>query len=305
MTALIVADPSSPAVKGFQTYLNYLSAVRDYFREAYGTFDRYCQQALTETRRLKGDKTLDRERVRRFLRLAWNTEHLLHESGGEDAEIQRLNNHWAPVQAYYAAYCAAEAAGYVLDRSPPGSHGKALRKVTEYARRLSLPPWDIVAIGALGKDRKGIKVRGLEPGTEIPNNLQSLDVDPAGMIAKCVSAEHKHRINDAWTSRKQAGCYKYEFEPDPTGLLHFLYRLRIKANYREVDVFLAGASERDVLDFGRRLRFLVVLALILCEVVAIRKIGKREFLGFAQEYLDKNPAADVLKRRTKMYERLV
>jgi len=305
MAAMILADNSTTAMKGFRTYLNYLSAVRDRFRETFGSFGRYCEQCLVETRRLKGDRTLDRERIRRFLRLAWNTEHLLHESGSEDAEIQRLNNHWAPVQAYYAVYCAAEAAAYALDGSAPDSHAKALKKVTEYARRLDLPPWDVVCTGPTGKDGSDISVEGLPAGTEIPNNLQLFDVDAAGMIAKCVSAEHKHRIHDSWISRDRSGCYKYQFDPGPTGLLHFLYRLRIKANYREVDVFLAGATEREVLDFGRRLRFLVVLAVILCEIIVIRKIGKRAVLEFAKEYIDRNPAAIVLARRVEMYERLV
>lgn len=305
MAAMGAADSSSRAAKGFRTYLNYLSAVRNLFRETFGSFGSYCEQCLAETRKLQGDRRLDRERIRRFFRLAWNTEHLLHESGTEDAEIQRLNNHWAPVQAYYAAYCAAEAAAYALDGSPANSHAKTLRKVTEYIRRLSLPPWNLVCCGALGEDRSGIALEGVPPGTEIPNNLQLINVDPAGMIARCVSAEHKRRIDDNWTSRKRSGCFKYQFDPGPTGLLHFLYRLRIKANYREVDVFLAGATEREVMDFGRRLRFLVVLALIFSEVIVIRRVRKRTMLTFANEYLDKNPAANVLGRRAKMYDQLL
>jgi len=305
MASVIVEDPSSSAMKGFRTYLNYLSAVRGRFRETFGNFDGYCERCLVATQRLKGNKTLDRERIRRFLRLAWNTEHLLHESGSQDAEIQRLNNHWAPVQAYYAVYCAMEAAAYVLDGSAPDSHAKALKKVTEYVRRLGISPWDIVCTGALGREGFSITVEGVPPGIEIPNNLQLSDVDPAGMIAKCVSAEHKHRISENWTSRERSGCFKYQYDPGPTGLLHFLYRLRIKANYREVDVFLAGASEREVLDFGRCLRFLVVLAIVLLEVIVVRKIGKRAVLEMAEGYLDKNSGATVLARRVSMYKRLV
>lgn len=305
MAPLIVADPSSNAVKGFRTYLNYLAAVRNQFRDTFGSFDSYCERCLVATQRLRGDRTLDRERIRRFLRLGWNTEHLLHDSGSEEAEIQRLNNHWAPVQAYYAVYCAAEAAAYALDGSAPDSHAKALKKVTEYARRLGIPPWDLVCTGVLGREGSSTTVEGLPPGIEIPNNLRLSNVDAAGMIAKCISAEHKHRISDNWTSRERSGCYKYRYDPGATGLLHFLYRLRIKANYREVDVFLAGATEREVLDFGRRLRFLVVLAIVLMEVIVLRKIGKRTFLEMAGEYLDKNSRATVLARRVSMYERLV
>jgi hypothetical protein len=300
---LIASSQPSDALKAFRTYLNYLTAIRTHFRAEYGKYAAYAEVCLLATRRLQGASAIDLRYVERFMRLAWNTEYLLHASDSGDAEIQRLSNHWAPVQAYYAVYCACEAAGYIIDGAKPGSHAKALRKVTDYFKRSGIAPWGIVCTGPRGKGGGGHRVLNLPANLQLPNNLER-DAAPLGLIGRCVRAEHNHRIDGEW-DRATSKCYKYAFDPGETSLLHFLYRLRVKANYRDVDIFLADATDHEVLSFGHNVRFATVALLIYLEIVIMRKIRKRTLLEMGERYLQQNSNAGVLRRRLGLFADLV
>jgi len=91
----------------------------------------------------------DRDQARASLSNAWGTELLLafgHLMTRDD-DLVRLMNNWAVVQAYYAAYHAAQAMIVALGRPRPESHPKTQ---TQFAnlwaeRDLFLPPWSFAA----------------------------------------------------------------------------------------------------------------------------------------------------------------
>jgi|SRR5690625_170328 len=300
MPLILSASSASDALRAFHTYLNYLSAVEQWAMTEFGSWRRYGDACVLATRRLQGIRDPDMYWVGRFLKLAWNTEFLLHASDTRDPEIQRLNNHWAPVQAYYAIYCGCEAVAYLLDGERANSHSKALRKVTEYFGRSGITPWNIVVAGPIGRTRNEASILNLPHGVVIPHNLQRRGVDPLGMIAKCVPAEHRNRVDENW-SKKTSGCRKYQFDPGDTSLLHFLYRLRVKANYRDVDIFLAHSDDEEVIRFGRALRFVTNAALMYLELIAIRKARKRPVLDLGAQYLRSNHRAAALEQRLEYY----
>ena len=64
------------------------------------------------------------------------------------------------------------------------------------------------------------------------------------MIGTCLIAEHKHRISDKY--KKKSGNHKYELDPGPTGILHFLYRLRIKSNYKDAMIMFEPATATKI-----------------------------------------------------------
>jgi len=137
------------------------------------------------------------------------------------------------------------------------------------------------------------------PNVVVPNNLQRQDVDPNGMLARCLLAEHKNRVEDKWQPR--AGL-KYAFDPGDTGLLHFLYRLRVKANYDNVEMFLVDGGPADISAFPILLSRFTMLAMIYLETITMRRIKKRVLVGMAKDYLDRNNDAVMLKRRLDLYE---
>lgn len=287
----------------FSTYWNYLAQLERLLRDQYGDWRKFGRTVLHSTRKLRPDPSLDRHHVRRFLRLAWNTEYLLS-AGGDDPEMLQLANHWAPVQGYYAVYCAAEAAAYALNGSPPGSHRKTLRVMTDYLVKSGPVPWNFAYKGPRGRQGEQDLRRPVNfpEGIEPAHNLRRSGVAPEQVLATCLRAEHDHRIDDGWQDKKTSGCYKYEYEPDDTGLLHFLYRLRTKANYKGVDLFLADVSENQVLGFNRGIQTFVGWTMLLLEVVVLRRIGKNDLTELGEEYLDTNPEAGQLGERIAFYD---
>ncbi len=293
MTAVSFATMSNNEIR-FETYRYYLESINTYLIQEYRRWQTFGHRCAKHTHRLQGMRSPDLPWIERFMKIAWNTEYLLNQ-GFDDTDLIRINNQWVPIQAYYALYSASEALTYVLDGEKANEHRKALKKATAYFVQSGLPPWNIAFHGARGRDRQGHKPDNLSPDISIPNNLQRRDIQPIQMIAKCLKAEHSHRINDLFYKKK--GRYKYQFDPGHTGLLHFFYRLRIKSNYKDVDVFLTQASESDIRSFGTFFGNFCHWTLLYIEIIIARKCRKRVLLDLATKYLEKNSKARMLKQR--------
>lgn len=290
--------PSSESKIKFETYRFYLECYKQHLIDEYHNWQNFALKAFLHSSKLQGIKEFDSSWVERFLKISWNTEYLIT-VGADDPEILRINNQWIPIQSYYAIYAGSEAFSYVLDANKAGSHQKALRKVTDYFVKCGLDPWNKAYQGARGKRGNEHKPVNFLRNIQIPHNLQRRNVSPLEMIAKCLKAEHFHRIDDIWD--KSCGIPKYKFNPHFTGLLHFLYRLRIKSNYEEVDLFISEAPESNIRNFSEALRSLCFWSLLYLEILIIRKCRKKFMIDIGMKYLDINPRAEFLRKRIEFY----
>lgn len=287
----------------FATYLNYLRFFKEHLSDEYESQEALVEQTLKKAASLEPCANPDRKWVQRFLKIAWNTEFLLA-GGVNDPELVRINNQWAPIQAYYLVYAASEALGQLIDGSPPNSHAKALRKTTYFLTKHGLSPWDKVFTGARGKDRCSHRPLNFPENLVVADsNLRRIGVVPVEMIAKCLKAEHSNRIDEY--KRKKNGPFQYAHDPGHTGVLHFLYRLRLKSNYKEVDIFVQETSDYDAYAFFDCLLALSRWTLFHIEVMIIRKLGVAGFAYVAKNYLKINSRAEDLKRRLAHYQSLV
>jgi hypothetical protein len=288
--------PTSDSEKAFETYRYYLHSICECHRR-YGRWTDFGNGVLAKTRVLQGLKSPDFAWVGRFLKIAWNTEFLIS-AGTRDAELARFSNQWTPIQCYYAAYGGAEAAGYALDGQRADGHEKALRKVTDYFIKAGVSPWNYAFRGPLGRGGDSVAPANFPPGLVVPHNFRRAGVRPYEMVAKCLKAEHRHRIDDQW---KRGRDRKFNFDPGPTGLLHFLYRLRIRSNYRDIDAFISGAPDASIRSFGDSIRQITFYALLYLEIIVLRKIGKRALLGLIDTYVRQNARAKRLAARSRFY----
>lgn len=285
----------------FDTYRFYLECIADYINHEYGDLHQFGIRCLENTRKLRLFNGFDSAWVERFLKIAWNTEYLLSISTGKP-ELMRISNQWIPIQTYYAVYAACEATGYVLDGGKSGSHQKALRKMTEHFVKVGLSPWNKAYYGAGGRLRNEHRPVNFPSELEIPHNLQRIDVNPLGMIARCLRAEHSNRIDEQWHSKKKSGAYKYKYNPGHTGILHFLYRLRIKCNYESVDPFISEAPDSDIVSFSNSLLDICFSTLFYLETHLIRRCHKNFLLDIGHQYLTLNSKAERLEWRLKFFE---
>jgi len=285
----------------FETYRFYLECIVLHIKNKYGTLPKFGITCLARTQKLQGRKDFDSDWVERFMKIAWNTEYLLM-INTSNRELIRFNNQWTPIQAYYAVYAACEAVGYLLDGNQSGSHQKALKKMTEHFVKSGLSPWNKAFNGARGKSKNNHCPINFPKGMRIPHNLERISVDPLAMIACCLRAEHSNRVDEKWGSRKKSKVYKYEYNPGNTGILHFLYRLRLKCNYEEIDPYVIKPSVSDIANFANNLMYICSRTLFYLEAHLIRKCSKAYLLEIGRKYLEINSNAKDLERRLKFFE---
>ena len=288
----------------FETYRFYLACFRDHLLMEYKDLPGFIAKSPELLASVKSSQSIDPAPIEPHLRIAWNTEFLLSIDHG-DPDIVRINNQWATIQAYYAVYSGLEALAYALDGHLPKSHSKAQRKCSDYLINLGISPWDKAFRGAEGKSGSAHKPVNFPSSLAIPHNLQRSGVDPLGMIARCLKAEHSHRIDDKWRNKKESGCFKYQYKPGPTTLLHFLYRLRIKSNYQEIDAFVSQAPQHEILDFAQALQALTSWSLALFEMILMRRLGTQPVKDLAQKYMAANPSAAKLGARLAEYSKVL
>lgn len=296
----IVTDSrlNSEADIKFETYRGYLDAVRRHIYQTYGSWKHFGRTCIDQTLHMQGIGVFDQPWVERFLKIAWNTEFILSD-GAKDVELVRINNQWSPIQAYYAIYACGEALAYVLDGNKADGHQKTLTKLTDYFEKNSLSPWNLSYEGPRGRTCQDHKPHNFSADIRIPHNLQRSDVTPQELIAKCLKAEHANRVDDTWQKRR---CqFKYNFDPGRTSLLHFMYRLRIKSNYKEIDLFVSQAPAAKILNFNTSLQYICFYTLLYMEVALARKCKKSFLLALGDKYLTVNPRAHKLKRRLEFY----
>lgn len=206
-------------------------------------------QALLLRRRPTKGQNCDNGIVARWLKNGWSTEQLLRfNKAGLQGDALRHSLHWAFPQAYYSVFavCLAyfKAVGYTEE-----SHASVIRKFGLDVVAGRYPP----RLASLAHGGKHISFTDLSR-TSLPT---SLTFDPSdvgtvdGQIAQLLKSTREMDLRakkgDMQIRTKRGKTKKALSAADwdvvsarigPTSLLNFLYRKRIKANYRDIDTFL-------------------------------------------------------------------
>jgi len=202
-------------------------------------------------------------------------------------------NLWLPVQAYYAIHGVGISCITSLGQSAPTSH-KAFRASFSNLCRQYLPaPFN--ALCCKGPDKTKFIFKNLNTTPEKVLRLSNLsnprygDIEEA--IGKCLSSTRSKLLDDKFReARKQnvkPGCRTRRLKNEEkqticnnlhsTSVVDFLYRMRVRSNYEEPDMFLLNADENESAEHYNRLVFLTEALACLLEQIICKKIGKTNF----------------------------
>lgn len=267
--------------------------------------------------------TVDHDQVRRSLTVAWSTELLLATTAEVmvDDELIRVSNNWAVIQAYYAVYHATQALHVARGCPRPENHPatRNLYRTHWVDRRIDLSPWSLGVA-----DRQ---ITNLPAGRTVDLNVSNLATVTAHtqlslackalattwdneFEEKCrnarklklnqrrkeVEAKNRQRAENRkppHTVPQQARLSKEEKhriakKVRPSTLIDYLYRLRIKANYQDGEMFLVGPADdftsRQVLD---SLRYLIAATLLIHEIHIAQLIGIGQFYDWQHEWVER------------------
>jgi hypothetical protein len=300
----ITGNPENEKEIKFDIYRFYLDNFFQFIKDTYPKKTDLISHVWSNTQKIQRNKKLDLTYIYEKLCLAWNTEYLAKlNDNTEDINLLRLINQWKPVQVYYSVYSLSEAVLYAITNSKVGQHKSCLNRLSDFLTTKDIPPWSLSFIGYLGNKKvpRTIRPNNFPLGLIIPNTLQRQGIKPIESIACCLQAEHRNRIDEHIKNKNEKP--KYLYEPGTTTLLHFLYRLRIKSNYKDAEIFMIEAPEYRIKEFSVNSTHLNDTTNLILEIILMRRIGKRIFFNFIDKFVKINNKADFLKNRHKLYEK--
>jgi hypothetical protein len=301
----LMADDTDDS-RSFKTYLNYLRAVALHLNDSYGYGPNLipglaaAMQAQVSFTRL-GPRNCDRRSVEKALRNAWATEVVILQSAApRTKDVVACANLWATVQGYYAVYHAAQAFFGASGWCSSDSHAGTLRMLATIAKnRGYLPaPWNSWCEGATGSLNYG-GVATVGSRTPSPLSAPTIGECPSriAMLLRTTRERNIHAAKKQWLkSAKKANGTRYQIVPSayitaiaarepPTTLFDFLYRCRLRSNYRDADAFLFhGETRHDVLDFNDALTTFVQATLFVFEVGVARCVGSNPIRTAASNF---------------------
>ena len=299
----ITGMPFSDEEIAFDVYQNYLENWVGFIKSKYKTYDDFIISISQLANKLQKSTNIDIEYIKRFLYLGWNTEDLvrLNDKNIIYNDMLKVNNQWKPIQVYYSIYSLSEAACYSLTRMKAESHSKCLSSISNYFKTTKIEPWNLGFTGYMGNKKiiSTIEPINFSKGIATPNSLTRVNTSPEEMIATCLKAEHKNRIKQHQKTGKKD--LKYLYNPGLTTIFHFLYRLRIKSNYKEVEIFLSDAPENEVKAFSKNLTKINLYTNTLLEILILKKIGKKVLFEIMDEFVDKFNKKSVIRLRKQKY----
>jgi hypothetical protein len=261
---------------------------------------------------------IDEDALKRSLSHAWGIERLLYanQEAASDDIVLRLANNWACIQAYYVFYHATQALLVAKGSNRPDTHAKTQRTFINLwsDRRVDLAPWTFVRHpGSTPIAPTGVRVdetihnmshcdettawslcyKALKTTREDPRDeaLAKKRKDKQRAKRDAWREEEKNRLASGKKKRKQPEFSLPQLTPEeknavdanlrPYSVMDYLYRLRIKANYEDADMFVDGPTgDTDSLKVYTCLCNLASATLFLSELSILRIWGRDRFLEF-------------------------
>jgi hypothetical protein len=303
----------------FSTYLHYVESIAGLIREHHATPASALRDpgVVTSLSRISSNSDADRKATRNFLFNAWSTELSLRVARLLGDEAIRYANHWAPVQAYYAVYLSAQAL-YASSGTKPSKHASALRVLSNDIKqgRLGAPaPWCVTCICETDAGAGGFDALPAGASLSKVSTLATPTRDRWWSLYALALRTTRVRLLDErcqdWKkSQKRKRTPKAERERLDkslwrTTLFDFLYRMRLRSNYRDADAMISGQLEdHQAKAFHDGIVELVDRSLLLLEAHTRLHLGGAEFDAFAEEFIkrvgDRIPELPI-RDRAKLY----
>lgn len=278
--------------------------------------------ALSGYKSIQGATSPNLDQVRASLVNAWGTELLmwLGSKVATESELAGLTNNWGVVQAYYAIYHATQALAVAGGAARPNTHPKTQNIfVSSWVESsMKMPPWSL-AVGADGPSNvPGDKLLD----KSIHSWSACTDETCWSLCCKALRTTRKEHLPDALHKARQKKRVEnkkawVKEEADriaqgkaprvqpkfplpqltvtekvlaiksvrPHTMMDYLYRLRVKANYEDAQMFIEGpASEQDSREVNGDLRRIVASTMLVHELRIKQLVGKGLVEKFAKDW---------------------
>lgn len=277
----------------YKTYQYYLMALATVMQKSTGMHSNDSAEGMVKY--LTGEESFRRIRVGgrhqhlvgQLLRSAWSSEMAVYAALDQEDEISAsISIPWTFVQMYYCFHDLFEAVFLSLGSHQKQSqnHTAFLTRYSEFAssRKFVPEPWSALVSG----DKADCSGLGFDPSKRINAQKWTNGTDSGERVYQLLRTTHEERMKESKTGS--------------TSFLHFIYRLRTRTNYRDVDPYIFTLSERSIREeMGPSVRIIMGATMALGEALIAQSQGERPYSEMVGEVIKwvKRPCCSPIERR--------
>lgn len=291
-------DQQQEAVYAFTTYKNYLvglSYLIDLLHPDYSSI----KISLKE---VQGRTGADQDRIRKLLFNSWNSEALLNLPRFLDEDFIKFSNHWSPVQSYYALYLATRALIVARGMEEAGSTHETTLNICAHNfsdQKIFPEPWNHICCQS--GTFKGLPEGFTEEALNSQENpyffktdqnkltcsyIQFLKTTRDRMVRERCEEWKVNNPTRRGVRRNLPAGKKEEIDSSVRNIsfLDCFYRLRIRSNYKDVDMFMLGSGTYDSRNYLDALCNITDKTLFILESYISKSIGAQAMASIIEQY---------------------
>lgn len=281
------------------TYYNYIEAWVICVKNRYGSGDDGINTFVQEIKSLKivkdipGGASISPALVNPYNRGRWTLLLMKNLPIDNYPKLTLYANLWLPVQSYFAINAIGKATMIALNMNPPRGHNPFLRTFWELVHRYLPYPFCGLCIG--GPEERDFSFSQLNTSASKviqQSNIATPNLGNAdNLIGKSLSTTRWNRIkillrerrkkdrkpDKKWrrlTSQERRECCNKEH---PTSICDFIYRMRIRSNYENPDMYIFALNNpQDAANHFRNLLYLTEIFVAGLDTLIERRIGCTE-----------------------------
>lgn len=290
-----------------QTYYGYVRAWNEKVSQLYGSRAGYealrsAGLQVKNIEKLQGGVTASQKLLASYSRGKLTLKAMCSFPISENKHLASTANLWLPVQAYYAIHGAGLAAMISLGQNEPKDHRAFRAAFSEMASRFLPEPFNAQCFN--GPSKRDLIFKCLKTTPEeviayscLSNPIYSDNLDCA--LGKCLSTTRNKFLEDQFDKARHTGVAKkgkrrnlsakekqdISTKLHATSLVDFLYRMRVRSNYDDPDIYLYAHSQID--DAVRHYNDLVFLTQAIFSALSIilqKKLGKAAFENIERRF---------------------
>lgn len=300
----VIDDREIKAQVAIRTYYVYIKA----FTIKTGDLDelKKRQDDLPAFKDLQRSKKIDFGQLKQSLYRGWLTLKALKLLPVSDyPELATTANFWAPVQAYYAAHGLGMAALVALGDNPPQNHRSFRAAATNQIVNRLLPyPFNIRCKGN-PSEKKGVAVAFENCSVDVAKVRKTSSLEnpfysnQEALIAKALMTTRNRLLaemfNDARRKKIKKGKIRRNLPSSektqiagklhPTSIFDFLYRIRVRSNYDDPEMYIYGqGDEATAQNHYRNLLSLTGSLAAVLERIIEKQSGARLFQQLKDDF---------------------
>ena len=251
-------------------------------------------RASRSFRKLHVEKAADLDRVERLMGLSFANSMQLHQLAATGRSMLRYVVSAAPTHAYYSTYMAAQAwLSASMPTNIPSDHSATLSTLsTVVTKRTLMPsPWNAPCTGCCIDRIEKPTIGNTPAGIDVTQHFEQLARPTIDSFwpryAKQLETTRRKQLDlrfDDWKRRrgrkKMYAAEKQSVEKllPATTIFDYMYRMRIKAHYRDARLFMNPLVDDDELwDYWLSTAIVAGATAIIFDTLLIAKIGRKEY----------------------------